>query len=379
MPITCPQCSSTDCQGKFCKHCGARLPAQCANPNCNEIITGRFCRNCGEQNPTSASTIFSGSSPPTPASRTTEKKVGFEAVSPQKPARRMSTFSISPSSIQSLRNVISVKWHKGPLLGKGSFGSVYLGMMPDGRLSAVKCVELGNASSDNVDKEVQQLVDEIKFMSEHSHPNIVAYYGCAFNRSEGCIEVFLQYVAGGSLTNLRKQFGTLPTNAIKFYTNQILQGLDYLHSKNVAHRDIKGDNILVDNDGTVKLADFGCSKKMNDLCSKTHGCSTMVGTPYWMAPEVIKQDSGYGLKADIWSVGITVLEMLTGKHPWPEFNSMWAAIWHIAQSTEKPPNIPDDLEPDTADFLDQTFRRDTNTRPSAKELLLHPFLIPVPD
>jgi serine/threonine protein kinase len=186
----------------------------------------------------------------------------------------------------------------------------------------------------------------------------------------------MEYVAGGSLQNLWKQFDGFPPNAIKSYTKQILEGLDYLHGNNIAHRDIKGDNILVGNDGTVKLADFGCSKSLNDICSKTHGCQTMVGTPYWMAPEVITEDSGYGLKADIWSVGCTVVEMHTGKPPWPEFNSMWAAIYHIANTKEKPSQIPEDLDEHAKHFLDQCFERDTNRRPGAKDLIVHKYLIP---
>jgi serine/threonine protein kinase len=101
----------------------------------------------------------------------------------------------------------------------------------------------------------------------------------------------------------------------------------------------------------------------------------MVGTPYWMAPEVIKCDAGgYGMKSDIWSIGCTVLEMITGKPPWPECNSMWAAVYKIANSTGLPTEIPKDLDPQLMSFLQCCFERDPSKRPSAADLLQHPFL-----
>jgi serine/threonine protein kinase len=206
------------------------------------------------------------------------------------------------------------------------------------------------------------------------HKNIVQYLGSDYDLNDKILNIFLEYVPGGSLSSLCKKFNPLHLNTVKKFTKQILEGLAYLHASGTIHRDIKGDNILVDNDGIVKLADFGCAKKLDELCSKTHGCNTMVGTPYWMAPEVITREVGYGFKADIWSVGCTVIEMLTGKPPWPEFESMWAAIYHIANSEGPPTNMPEDIDPLCKDFLSNCFIRDVSLRPDAAMLLKHNFL-----
>jgi len=340
--VKCPECGE-EAKGKFCKFCGHALPPTCGT--CGGELTGGSCKKCGtgERRPSAS---------PTPGVR----KV-----------------SIVPDSLSALKTAEKIAWKKGRLLGKGSFGSVYLGMLSEGKLSAVKVVELGNAQSPQ-GSDIQQLTDEIRLMSAYEHENIVQYYGSCWNSDNNAIEVFMEYIAGGTLSSLYKYFEGFPETALRAYTRQMLSGLHYLHDHKIVHRDIKGDNILVSNDGTVKLADFGCSKSMDTLCSKTHGCKTMVGTPYWMAPEVISNDGGYGAKADVWSVGCTVIEMYTGKPPWPEFSSIWAAIYHIASDKNKP-TIPEDLNEDAKSFLERCLERVVDTRATCEELLQHPFLI----
>eukprot|EP01006_Ploeotia_vitrea_P050313 TRINITY_DN67445_c2_g1_i1.p1 TRINITY_DN67445_c2_g1~~TRINITY_DN67445_c2_g1_i1.p1 ORF type:complete len:515 (+),score=66.54 TRINITY_DN67445_c2_g1_i1:141-1547(+) len=285
-------------------------------------------------------------------------------------------------SMAALENTISssgetsLKWTKGNMLGKGAFGTVHLGMLDNGQLIAVKVVELGQIQHE---KEVDSFQHELQLMNTFKHPNIVRYLGCEYVKDENVLNIFLEYVPGGSLQSLIKRFFPLPEKTIRLFTRQILQGLHYLHSHGIVHRDIKGDNILVDENGVIKLADFGCSKQLNDLCSKSHGCCTMVGTPYWMAPEVITDESGYGFKADIWSVGCTVVEMMTGKPPWPEFQSMWAAIYHIANSSGPPSNMPENVPEYTQKFLDSCFERDVEVRGSAEDLLKMPFCAEIPD
>eukprot|EP00667_Euglena_gracilis_P005332 EG_transcript_5366 len=265
------------------------------------------------------------------------------------------------------------KWQKGNLIGKGAVGSVYLGMVQGkGTLMAVKVVELGELDKEN-SKEAENLERELQLMKLFKHENIVRYYGCKHDKEHNQLNIFLEYVPGGSLASLVKKFGCLPEDTVRHYTRQILGGLMYLHDNGIVHRDIKGDNILAGDDGTVKLADFGCSKQLNDLANNSHGCSTMVGTPYWMAPEVITDDSGYGPKADIWSVGCTIIEMMTGSPPWPEFQSMWAAIYHIANSEGPPTGIPEDLTPVTQEFLDCCFERDVERRGDCSQLLAMEF------
>ena len=161
------------------------------------------------------------------------------------------------------------------------------------------------------------------------------------------------------------------------YTRQILTGLEYLHANRIIHRDIKGANILVDSDGVVKLADFGASKQLQNVMSATGDLHSLKGTPYWMAPEVIKQ-TGHGRQADIWSVGCTVIEMLTGKPPWVQFNTQVSALFHIASSKE-PPTMPADISAACRAFLLQTFARDPKHRPNASRLLQHDFVRDIAD
>jgi len=262
-------------------------------------------------------------------------------------------------------------WKRGNILGKGAFGNVYLGLLKNGKFMAVKTMEFGDQISAET---LAQTRSELDIMKGIFHKNIVRYLGSEFDEQARVLNIFLEYMPQGSIASVAKKFNPLPKNTIRAYTKQILEGLSYLHLMGIVHRDIKGDNILMDNHGVAKLADLGCSKKLDELCTKTHGCNTMVGTPYWMAPEVISTQEGYGTAADIWSVGCTVVEMLTARPPWPEFHSMWAAIYHIANSDGQPDLVPKDLEPDLQDFLDQCFQRNPSRRPTAAQLLGHQFL-----
>uniref|UniRef100_A0A7S1X2H0 Protein kinase domain-containing protein n=1 Tax=Tetraselmis chuii TaxID=63592 RepID=A0A7S1X2H0_9CHLO len=187
------------------------------------------------------------------------------------------------------------------------------------------------------------------------------------------LNIFLEFVPGGSIASLLAKFGSFTESVIRVYTKQILLGLEFLHTHQIMHRDIKGANILVDNSGVVKLADFGASKKIEDLVTVDSGCKSIKGTPYWMAPEVITQ-TGHGRQADIWSVGCTVIEMATGKPPWSQhFPVPMSAMFHIA-SSKHPPPLPERLSPEARDFLMLCFNRVPKERPNATRLLQHPFL-----
>ncbi|KAI8114533.1 hypothetical protein M9434_002655 [Picochlorum sp. BPE23] len=265
-------------------------------------------------------------------------------------------------------------WTCGDLLGQGAFGSVYLGLDNDtGRLMAVKQVSLGHAggaSSAKVAEHIRSLESEVDTLKLLDHPNIVRYIGT--ERNAKLINIFLEFVPGGSIASLLTNFGPFKEPVVKMYTKQILLGLEYLHNNGIMHRDIKGANILVENTGLVKLADFGASKKIEDLVTIGSGANSVKGTPYWMAPEVITQ-TGHGRKADIWSVACTVIEMATGKPPWSQYGSQVSAMFHIAKS-KGPPLIPQDLSPECKDFLYLCFNRNWRERPSATTLLDHPFL-----
>jgi serine/threonine protein kinase len=253
------------------------------------------------------------------------------------------------------------------MLGKGSFGTTYECGLRSCRTVCVKVIEFGLGASDG---DLVQLRTEIALMKRFDHPNIVRYFGCTEDATSKNINIFMELVSGGALPSYLRRFdhARLPPETAKDWSRQMLRGVQYLHDSGVIHRDIKGANILVTNDGVLKLADFGCSKSIDEACSKTRGCSTMVGTPYWMAPEVLKSEP-YGTKADVWSVGCTIVEMVTGKPPWPEMDNMWAAVYKIANSKGLPPGIPKDLPRDMISFLERCFERDPKRRASAAQLL----------
>ncbi|XP_054805814.1 mitogen-activated protein kinase kinase kinase NPK1 [Prosopis cineraria] len=269
-------------------------------------------------------------------------------------------------------NTPSIRWRKGELIGCGAFGRVYMGMNLDsGELIAVKQVLIAarGASKEKTQAHILELEEEVKLLKNLKHPNIVRYLGTA--REEDSLNILLEFVPGGSISSLLGKFGSFPESVIKMYTKQLLLGLEYLHKNGIIHRDIKGANILVDNKGCIKLADFGASKKVVELATM-NGAKSMKGTPYWMAPEVILQ-TGHSFSADIWSVGCTVIEMATGKPPWSEQFQEVAALFHIGTTKSHPP-IPDHLSVEAKDFLLNCLQKEPDLRPSASDLLQHPFV-----
>ncbi|KAL9240799.1 hypothetical protein vseg_014977 [Gypsophila vaccaria] len=265
----------------------------------------------------------------------------------------------------------AIRWRKGELIGCGAFGRVYMGMnLNSGELLAVKQVLIAanGASKERAQAHIKELEEEVKLLKNLSHPNIVRYLGTA--REDEALNILLEFVPGGSISSLIGKFGSFPESVIRMYTKQLLLGLEYLHKNGIMHRDIKGANILVDNKGCIKLADFGASKKVVELATMT-GAKSMKGTPYWMAPEVILQ-TGHNFSADIWSVGCTVIEMATGKPPWCQYQEV-AALFHIG-TTKSPPPIPDHLSAEAKDFLNKCLQTEANSRASASELLQHPFV-----
>ncbi|XP_039123521.1 mitogen-activated protein kinase kinase kinase NPK1-like [Dioscorea cayenensis subsp. rotundata] len=264
-----------------------------------------------------------------------------------------------------------IRWRKGELIGCGAFGQVYMGMNLDsGELLAVKQVLIGRSSAkERAQAHIRELEEEVKLLKNLSHPNIVRYLGTV--REEETLNILLEFVPGGSISSLLGKFGSFPESVIKMYSKQLLQGLEYLHQNGIMHRDIKGANILVDNKGCIKLADFGASKQVAKLATMT-AAKSMKGTPYWMAPEVILQ-TGHSFSADIWSVGCTIIEMATGKPPWSQQFQEVAALFHIGTTKSHPP-IPEHLSPEAKDFLLKCLQKEPNLRPSPSDLLKHPFV-----
>ncbi|KAJ4963689.1 hypothetical protein NE237_023628 [Protea cynaroides] len=249
-------------------------------------------------------------------------------------------------------------WQVGQTIGSGSVGTVYEAITNEGFFFAAKEVSL----LDEV-QSIHQLEQEIAFLREFEHENIVQYIGT--DRHEGKLFIFLELVTQGSVVKVYQKYH-LGDSQVSSYTRQILNGLKYLHDRNVVHRDIKCANILVHTSGSVKLADFGLAKtKLNEVKS----CK---GTAFWMAPEVVNRKMhGYGLAADIWSLGCTVLEMLTRQIPYSPLEWM-QALFKIGQGI--PPPIPDSLSIDARDFIHQCLQVNPENRPTAAQLLKHSFI-----
>ncbi|KAM0835751.1 hypothetical protein ACQ4PT_062752 [Festuca glaucescens] len=269
-------------------------------------------------------------------------------------------FNISPNG-KFKRNIKS--WMRGALLGSGSFGTVYEGISDEGAFFAVKEVSLLDQGS-NAQQSILALEQEIALLSQFEHENIVQYYGT--DKEESKLYIFIELVTQGSLSSLYQKY-KLRDSQVSAYTRQILNGLVYLHERNVVHRDIKCANILVHANGSVKLADFGLAKEM----SKINMLRSCKGSVYWMAPEVVNPRKTYGPAADMWSLGCTVLEMLTRQIPYP--NVEWTNAFFMIGRGEQPP-MPSYLSKEAQDFIGQCVRVDPEERPTASELLAHPFV-----
>ncbi|CAI2171283.1 20031_t:CDS:2 [Funneliformis geosporum] len=249
------------------------------------------------------------------------------------------------------------QYQLGDCIGKGAFGSVYRALnWETGEAVAVKRVKLSNIPK----SELNFIMTEIDLLKNLDHQNIVQYKGYA--KTKEFLYIILEYCENGSLHNICKKFGKFPENLVAVYISQVLDGLLYLHDQGVIHRDIKGANILTTKEGLVKLADFGVATKTTSLSD-----FTVVGSPYWMAPEIIEL-SGATTSSDIWSVGCVVIELMEGKPPYHHLDPM-PALFRIVQD-EHPP-LPESASEAVKDFLLQCFQKDGNRRVSARRLLKH--------
>lgn len=253
-----------------------------------------------------------------------------------------------------------MEWTRGHAVGRGSTATVYVATSrQSGEVSAVKSVEISKSKFLQREKEILSSLDS---------PYIVRYRGFDITNEKNRViyNLFMEYVPGGTLTDaVRKQGGEVEEPMIGFYTRQILQGLDYLHSNGIVHCDIKRENVLIGERG-AKIADFGCAKRM--------GSDQIGGTPLFMAPEVARGEE-QGMPADIWALGCTVIEMATGRSPWPELSDPVSALYHIGFSGQSP-TIPCFLSEEAKDFLSNCLRREPTERWTAKQLLKHAFLNP---
>lgn len=228
---------------------------------------------------------------------------------------------------------------------------MYCGLTSQGQLIAVKQVPL-ESTQDQVgaEKAYQKLQGEVEILKALKHTNIVGYLGTCLENN--IVSIFMEFVPGGSISSIINRFGPLPEIIFCKYTKQILQGISYLHDNGVVHRDIKGNNVMLMSNGIIKLIDFGCAKRLACV-SLTEAYSeplkSVHGTPYWMAPEVINE-SGYGRKSDIWSVGCTVFEMATGKPPLASMDRI-AAMFYIGAHQGLMPSLPNHCSGRATDFV----------------------------
>ncbi|KAM3930554.1 mitogen-activated protein kinase kinase kinase kinase 3 isoform 5-T5 [Leptodactylus fuscus] len=252
-------------------------------------------------------------------------------------------------------------------IGSGTYGDVYKARnVNTGELAAIKVIKLEPGEDFAV---VQQ---EIIMMKDCKHTNIVAYFGSYLRRDK--LWICMEFCGGGSLQDIYHVTGPLSEQQIAYVSRETLQGLYYLHNKGKMHRDIKGANILLTDNGHVKLADFGVSAQITATIAKR---KSFIGTPYWMAPEVaaVERKGGYNQLCDIWAVGITSIELAELQPPMFDLHPM-RALFLMTKSNFQPPKLKDKMKWSNSfhHFVKMSLTKNPKKRPTAEKLLQHPFV-----
>ncbi|XP_034050869.1 mitogen-activated protein kinase kinase kinase kinase 5 isoform X4 [Thalassophryne amazonica] len=252
-------------------------------------------------------------------------------------------------------------------VGSGTYGDVYKARNKHtGELAAVKMIKLEPGDDFSI---IQQ---EIFMVKECMHHNIVAYFGSYLCREK--LWICMEYCGGGSLQDIYHVTGPLSELQIAYVCRETIQGLGYLHSKGKMHRDIKGANILLTDNGDVKLADFGVAAKITATIAKR---KSFIGTPYWMAPEVaaVEKNGGYNQLCDIWAVGITSIELAELQPPMFDLHPM-RALFLMSKNSFQPPKLKDKNKWSTAfhNFVKMSLTKNPKKRPTAEKLLSHVFV-----
>ncbi|XP_028074260.1 serine/threonine-protein kinase BLUS1-like isoform X7 [Camellia sinensis] len=269
------------------------------------------------------------------------------------------SYSVNPKDYKLLEEV-----------GHGASATVHRAIyIPFNQVVAVKCLDLDrcNSNLDDIRREAQT-------MSLIDHPNVISAY-CSFVVDQN-LWVVMPFMAEGSCLHLMKiaYSDGFEESAIGSILKETLKALEYLHQHGHIHRDVKAGNILLDSNGMVKVADFGVSACMFDRGDRKRSRNTFVGTPCWMAPEVLQPGSGYDFKADIWSFGITALELAHGHAPFSKYPPMKVLLMTIQ-------NAPPGLDSDRDKKFSKSFKemvamclvKDQTKRPTAEKLLKHSF------
>eukprot|EP01004_Peranema_trichophorum_P010554 NODE_935_length_2238_cov_43.462884_g800_i0.p1 GENE.NODE_935_length_2238_cov_43.462884_g800_i0~~NODE_935_length_2238_cov_43.462884_g800_i0.p1 ORF type:complete len:468 (+),score=90.55 NODE_935_length_2238_cov_43.462884_g800_i0:614-2017(+) len=254
-----------------------------------------------------------------------------------------------------------VSWNV--VLGRGATGVVYQGMnLQTGKLVAMKCLGVDRSLQESV---AESLLAEVSLLKQLQHPNLVCYYDCYLEDS--ILWMVVEYAAGGSLDSVIGRFGSLTISVIKRYALDTCKGLEYLHEQKIVHRDIKPANLLLDSEGNCKLSDFGAARHVSTLCQPT-----WTGTPLYMSPEAIHGRPEFA--SDIWSLGLTLLQMHTAKPPWNHLPERHPAqvLLHITQKNQHP--FPDDIPDDFKELIYDCILQEPSERPTASDLLNYNFL-----
>ncbi|XP_039214176.1 mitogen-activated protein kinase kinase kinase 4 isoform X2 [Crotalus tigris] len=278
----------------------------------------------------------------------------------------------TPKSYDNVMHVglrkVTFKWQRGNKIGEGQYGKVYTCISVDtGELMAMKEIRF----QPNDHKTIKETADELKIFEGIKHPNLVRYFGVELHREE--MYIFMEYCDEGTLEEVSRL--GLQEHVIRLYTKQITTAINVLHEHGIVHRDIKGANIFLTSSGLIKLGDFGCSVKLKNNTQTMPGeVNSTLGTAAYMAPEVITRakGEGHGRAADIWSLGCVVIEMVTGKRPWHEFEHNFQIMYRVGMG-HKPP-IPERISPEGKDFLSHCLESDPKMRWTASQLLDHSFV-----
>ncbi|CAI5653881.1 mitogen-activated protein kinase kinase kinase 4 isoform X3 [Oreochromis niloticus] len=263
---------------------------------------------------------------------------------------------------------VTFKWQRGNKIGEGQYGKVYTCINVDtGELMAMKEIRF----QPNDHKTIKETADELKIFEGIKHPNLVRYFGVELHREE--MYIFMEYCDEGTLEEVSRL--GLQEHVIRLYSKQITIAINVLHEHGIVHRDIKGANIFLTSSGLIKLGDFGCSVKLRNNTHTMPGeVNSTLGTAAYMAPEVITRakGEGHGRAADIWSLGCVLIEMVTGKRPWHEYEHNFQIMYKVGMG-HKPP-IPEKLSTEGKDFLGHCLESEPKRRWTASMLLDHPFV-----